>query len=107
MLDATVYALLIAFPLVGLLTRRWLAIALPLIGWPIFYVGMNQGWWLYGTGDGWEAIARAITVIGVATTALAVAVARSLRPPTKPRRLRNEHRLHDGSTTAPDISRDD
>jgi hypothetical protein len=37
--EAAVVGLLIAFPLLGILTRRWLAVVLPLIGWPIFYMG--------------------------------------------------------------------
>jgi hypothetical protein len=88
MLQATVITLLIAFPLLGALTRRWLAVVLPLVGWPIFYEGLNRGWWLYGTGDGWQTIRTAFTVIGVGSTALAVLLARNLTSPgrhlTKP-----------------------
>jgi ascorbate-specific PTS system EIIC-type component UlaA len=77
-LEASVVGLLIAFPVVGILTRRWIAVVLPLIGWPIFYMGINRGWWLDGTGDGWQAALTFFTVIGVASTALAVVAARRL-----------------------------
>lgn len=80
MLDAAVYSLVIAFPLIGALARRWLAVALPLLGWPLFYVGLNGGWWFYGTGDGWQRIAVFLTLVGVVTTAFAVGVARNIRP---------------------------
>jgi hypothetical protein len=78
--EALVVTLLIAFPVVGALARRWLVVALPLVAWPIFYLGLNKGWWLYGTGDGWQYAARFFTLFGVATTALAVGIARSLKP---------------------------
>lgn len=76
MVEAVVYGLLIVFPLIGVVARRWLVVALPLVGWPIFYVGLNRGWWLYGTGDGWEIAARFFTVFGVVSTAFAVWIAR-------------------------------
>jgi hypothetical protein len=77
--EAAVVALLIAFPLVGVVTRRWLAMLLPAIGWPVFYAGLNRGWWGHGTGDGWEYAAVLLTVVGVVTTAFALAVARFVR----------------------------
>lgn len=88
MLEPVVYGLLIVFPLIGVLARRWLVVAMPLVAWPIFYVGMNRGWWLYGTGDGWQYVARFFTVLGVATTLLAIGVARTLVPPQEAHRLR-------------------
>lgn len=41
-LEATVYALIVAFPLLGALSRRWLTVALPAVGWPIFYEGLHD-----------------------------------------------------------------
>jgi hypothetical protein len=73
--EAGVIVLLIAFPLVGLLVRRWATVVLPLIAWPVFYAGLDQGWWGDGTGDGWQYAAALLTVIGVASTALAVGIA--------------------------------
>lgn len=77
--------LLLAFPAVGALTRRWAAALLPLLGWPLFYLGLDRDWWLYGTGDGWEAMAVLFTLLGTATTAWAVAVGRVVlrRPVTR------------------------
>jgi hypothetical protein len=75
MTEAVVIGLLVAFPLVGVLVRRWVAVALPLIGWSLFYLGLNQGWWGDGTGDGWEYAAALLTAVGVLTTALGVALA--------------------------------
>ena len=85
MLEASFFTLVVAFPTIGALTRRWIAVALPLVGWPIYYIGMNRGWWLNGTGDGWELIARSMTAIGLVTTAAAVGIARSIRPIRKQR----------------------
>jgi hypothetical protein len=66
-------ALLIALPLIGLLVRHWSAILLPLIAWPIYYIGRNRGWWgCCGTGDGWEALAVTLTLFGVTSTAAGI-----------------------------------
>jgi hypothetical protein len=77
-LDATVAVLLVAFPLIGFATGRPASVALPLVGWPLFYVGLDRRWWLDGTGDGWQAIAIGLTLVGVVTTATAVAVRSAL-----------------------------
>jgi hypothetical protein len=76
--EAAVVALLIAFPLAGVLTRRWLTLLLPAIGWPVFYAGLNRGWWGHGTGDGWEYGAVLLTVVSVVSTALAGAATKSV-----------------------------
>jgi hypothetical protein len=65
--------LLIAFPVVGILARSWATVSLPLIGWPLYYLGLNEGWWGLGTGDGWQFVAVGLTVLGVASTGMAVA----------------------------------
>ena len=73
MTDAAFVALLIVFPLVGIAARRWLALVLPALGWPLFYVGLTQRWWGDGTGDGWQYAALLLTALGVFSTGLAVA----------------------------------
>jgi hypothetical protein len=71
-------ALLIAFPLVGLVTRRPWSVVLPLGAWPLFYVGLNRGWWgCCGTGDGWQPLAVLLAFVGAVTTALAVGLGRA------------------------------
>ena len=57
-------ALLLVFPLVGLLTRSWISVLAPLVGWPCFYVGLDRGWWGDGTGDGCRAFLIIFTVFG-------------------------------------------
>jgi hypothetical protein len=78
--EAAFIALLIAFPLIGLARRRWLAVLLAAIGWPMFSVGLNQGWWGHGTGDGWQYAAVLATGVAVVITAFAVAAVRAVRP---------------------------
>jgi hypothetical protein len=80
MLDVLVLVvgLLLLFPVVGILTRRWLVVVLPLLVWPLFYEGVHRGWYLYGTGDGWQEARLSLPAIGTVTTALAVLVARTL-----------------------------
>ena len=75
--------MLVLFPLAGGVAHRWPFVVLPLVGWPLFYVGLDRGWWGDGTGDGWQAAAVFFTCVGVVTTAVAVAAGRSLsRRPT-------------------------
>ena len=38
----------------------------PLIVWPVFYVGLLRGWWGYGVGDGWYFVALLVTLAGLA-----------------------------------------
>jgi hypothetical protein len=73
--EAGVIVLLIAFPLIGLLARRWTTIIFPLIAWPVFYAGLGHGWWGNGIGDGWQYAAVLLTLVGVASTAAAVGIA--------------------------------
>jgi hypothetical protein len=82
MLEVVFFCLLIAFPLIGAGTRRWLAVALPLVGWPVFSLGLDNGWWLDGTGDGWQYAAAGATLLGLASTALAVGIARPAKAPS-------------------------
>jgi hypothetical protein len=60
--------------------RRWAAVPLPLIGWPLFYLGLDKGWWGYGLGDGWHDVAVWALIVGIASTALAVGLARRVKP---------------------------
>jgi hypothetical protein len=78
--EAIFVTLLVAFPLAGLLSRRWSALALPLLGWPLFYLGLQQGWWGNGIGDMWQYAAAGVLLAGVLSTALAVGLARRVKP---------------------------
>jgi hypothetical protein len=83
MLEAAVIGLLLFFPLLGIFVRHWVVVLLPLVGWPLFYLGLNKGWWLYGAGDGWQIVRDGFTVIGVVSTAFAVMLARRIKPRSK------------------------
>lgn len=74
-----IYVLLVGPPVLGFLTRKWFAILVPLIGVPLYLVGKDERWWgCCGTGDGWQIAAVALTLVGVASTALAVVLGRVL-----------------------------
>jgi len=79
-MEAVAITLLIAFPLLGAITRSWAALALPLVGWPLFYLGLDQGWWGNGLGDGWQFVAAGALLLGVVSTALALGLARRVKP---------------------------
>jgi hypothetical protein len=74
-----IVTLLIACPLAGLLAQRWTAVILPLLSWPLLYLGLRQGWWGDGLGDGWHYPAVGLLLTGLLTTATSVAVGRRVR----------------------------
>jgi hypothetical protein len=76
-MEGVVIAMLVAFPLAGLAIRRRIALILPLVGWPLFYVGLTHDWWGHGTGDAWQFVAAMLTLIGLGSTALAVSFGRA------------------------------
>ena len=63
----------------GALDGQWRFAAVPVLVWPIVYLGMVEGWWLAGVGDGWEYGAFAVTAASVAATLLGIAAGRWLR----------------------------
>jgi hypothetical protein len=81
-MGAVVVAMLIAFPLLGLMIRRWHTLTFPIVGWPLFYLGLTHHWSGYGTGDGSQHVATMLTLVGVGSTALAVSIARAFQPPS-------------------------
>jgi hypothetical protein len=80
--EAGFIVLLLAFPLIGAAVRRWFVVLLPMVGWPLFYVGLAGEWWGYGVGDGWQFVAVLFTAIGTAATALAVLLGRTVKEPS-------------------------
>jgi hypothetical protein len=68
-------AMLIGFPLAGILLRRWVVLLAPMIAWPIFGLGYSQGWWGDNKGDGWEFGLAVVWLFSVLTTAVATLVA--------------------------------
>ena len=82
--EALFATMVIAFPLAGLATRRWTALALPVVGWPLLYLGLDQGWWGNGLGDGWQYVAAAALFVGVVSTVLLVGLGRRLKPRRSP-----------------------
>jgi hypothetical protein len=83
-MEAVVIALLVTFPILGFVIRRWIALFFPIVGWPLLFVGLTHHWWGYGTGDGWQYGAAMLILVGVGSTALAVSGGRAFRPPSAP-----------------------
>ena len=72
------YVLLIGLPALGLILRDWIVLVLPLTAWPIYNIGINQRWWgCCGTGEFWEWGTGALTIFGVASTAMAIWLGRT------------------------------
>ena len=59
-------------PAVAIVAGRRLVAIVPLVAWPLYYVGLNERWWgCCGTGDGWPFVAALLTIAGVVSTAAA------------------------------------
>jgi hypothetical protein len=63
---------------IGLVTGRWAAVALVAVAIPVYYLGLDAGWWGHGVGDGWGYVMVAATLVGTAAVAAAVGVRRIL-----------------------------
>ena len=63
---------------VGVLTGRWEAVGLVVAAIPVYYLGLNAGWWGHGVGDGWQYALLAATLVGAIAVAAAVGVRRFL-----------------------------
>jgi hypothetical protein len=63
----------------GLLIARWVALVIPAVLIPLFYIGLRYGWWGYGVGDGWQYVGAAITIVTIAATGGAVVLSHSVR----------------------------
>jgi hypothetical protein len=71
--------LIVGPPLIGFLTRRWVAVVVPLVAWPLYYVGLNRHWWgVNGTGDGWQSLAVLLAIVGALGTGAAVVAGQRL-----------------------------
>ena len=87
--EVVVIGLLVTFPIIGFVVRRWFVLIFPIAGWPLFYAGLTHHWWGYGTGDGWQYVAVALSIVGIGSTAVAVKVGQAMRPPPAPPLLRS------------------
>ena len=63
----------------GLLIGRWVALVVPAVLLPLFYLGPRYGWWGDGVGDGWQYVGAVITVVTMAAIGGAVVLPRGLR----------------------------
>jgi hypothetical protein len=70
--EVVVVALLALFPLVGAVIGHWWTIGLPLVAWPIWFLGLARDWWGYGLGDGWQYGAVLLTAVSVVSVVIAI-----------------------------------
>ena len=55
---------------------RWWLLILPLVAWPLQFVGRHEGWWGSGLGDGWQAGLIIGAAVGVAVCLLGMILRR-------------------------------
>jgi hypothetical protein len=74
--DLSVAALLLLafFAVMAAFIRHAVVVVLPLVGIPLFYVGLSSGWWGAGVGDGWQYAAALFTFVGFLDSVLGLAV---------------------------------
>jgi hypothetical protein len=75
--EAAVVALLVVVALSGVVIGRWWSLLIPLVVWPMWFVGLAHDWWGYGLGDGWQFGAAIILVISLLSVAVGVGLRRA------------------------------
>jgi hypothetical protein len=48
--------------------KRWI-LALPVIWWPLYFLGLHKRWWGHGVGDMWQYALVGVTLLGTAAAA--------------------------------------
>lgn len=70
--------LIVGCALLGLVTRRWWAVAVAVSVIPVYYLGLDYGWWGSGLGEFWEYPMIVMTAFCAVVTSVAVTVGRAL-----------------------------
>jgi hypothetical protein len=73
-MEAVVIALFVLLALSGVVIGRWWTLILPIVVWPVYFLGLARDWWGHGMGDGWQYGAVMIVAASVTLTALGVAL---------------------------------
>jgi hypothetical protein len=83
-MEAVVIILFVLVALSSAVIGRLWALVIPLLVWPVYFLGLDRDWWGYGMGDGWQLGAVAITGVSL----ISVAVCVGLRSLVKRRAIR-------------------
>lgn len=70
----------ILFVVALLVGKIWLLL-LPVIGWPVAFLGLYMGWWGYGVGDGWQFMLLLWMFVGIVAVGLGLALRRLFLTP--------------------------
>ncbi|MCC2652318.1 MAG: hypothetical protein K0Q60_2481 [Microvirga sp.] len=73
-MEVVVITLLALVALSGAVIGRWWTLMIPLVLWPVYFLGLAQDWWGYGMGDGWQFGAAAIIVVSLISVAVGIAL---------------------------------
>jgi hypothetical protein len=65
---------------VGVLVGRWSIVILCAAVFPIYFLGLQKGWWGNGTGDGWQILLVVGTAAAMTGSAAGVRLRRSAKP---------------------------
>jgi hypothetical protein len=80
-----VVSLLVFIALAGGLIGRWWTLAIPVVVWPIWFLGLAREWWGYGMGDGWQYGAAFLILVSLGSVAIALTVRALAREVVRPR----------------------
>jgi hypothetical protein len=76
----------------GAVTRRWLAVVVVVVPWPVYYAGLLVGIWGSGVGNGWAYAAVLLTASCAGGGVAGVLLGRTLvGPPPAGRKRTNGH----------------
>jgi hypothetical protein len=72
--------MLVAGAALGALVARWPVVPVAAGAWPAFMLGLEQGWWGNGVGDGWQVSLVVGAAAGAVGAAFGVWARRKGRP---------------------------
>jgi hypothetical protein len=74
--------MIVAGAALGAVVARWTAVPVAAGAWPAFMLGLEQGWWGSGVGDGWQVSLLVGAAGGAVGAAFGAWVRRRGRPLT-------------------------
>jgi hypothetical protein len=78
-MEAALVIVLAGVAVSGYLLRSAWALVVPLLAIPAVYLGLDQGWWGAGLGDGWQFAMLTLLALGLALAGAGIAARRALR----------------------------